>query len=239
MSTRDHGATRGDILGSATTRVRRPPEEGRSAEAHLKDHYETLSKQTHGAQFGMWVFIASETAMFSALFALFTAYRTAFPEAFKEGARETVLWMGSAGTATLLLASFLVAAALALVRSDRTRAAAAALLGAAGLGALFLVFKFWEWGIHFGEGIFPGTHYHFEKLPPPGGSAFFTLYYVMTGLHALHVIGGILLLTGLAWRTHRRAYGPEYDTPVELGGMYWHFVDIVWLFLWPCFYLIH
>ncbi len=198
-----------------------------------------MSSQTHGAQFGMWVFIASETVMFSALFALFSAYRTSFPDAFKEGARVTVLWMGSAGTVTLLLASFLVAAALSFVRADRLRAGSASLFGAAGLGALFLVFKFWEWGIHFGEGIYPGTYYHFDKLPPPGGSAFFTLYYVMTGLHAIHVIGGIILLSVLAWRTRRRAYGPEYDTPVELGGMYWHFVDIVWLFLWPCFYLIH
>ena len=98
--------------------------------------------------------------------------------------------------------------------------------------------KFWEYARHIREGILPGRYYHFEGLQEQGAGAFFNLYYLITGLHAVHVTGGIVILSWLAVQSWRRHYDAAYHTPVELGGMYWHFVDIVWLFVWPAFYLM-
>ncbi len=102
----------------------------------------------------------------------------------------------------------------------------------------FLGLKGLEYAHHLRDGLAPGAYYHAATLHGRGVEAFFALYYAMTGLHALHVAIGIGLLGWLARASFRGAYGPEYHTPLELGGMYWHFVDIVWLFLWPVFYLL-
>ena len=218
--------------------------ETQHVESHLKSHYHDLGQQAHAAQLGMWVFLASEVLFFGALFVLYAASRARWPHAFAAAADHTTLFLGTANTYVLVLASWLVAMAVGTIRkspggrSREARRAALLLGGAAVLGALFLILKAWEYGRHFREGIFPGAYYHFDKLPGPGAEAFFNLYYLMTGLHALHVTGGIVMLSWLAMRARRGAYDGRWHTPLELGGMYWHFVDIVWLFLWPIFYLM-
>jgi cytochrome c oxidase subunit 3 len=203
----------------------------------LQAHFATLETQTHAAFLGTWVFLASEVLFFGALFALYTGYRSAYPEAFTASARHTDLMLGSLMTYLLLTASFFVAIAVGLIRANRRRGAARALALAAVLGVIFLGLKLLEWFEHFGEGIFPGLHMGAPALAGRGERAFFTLYYLMTGLHFLHVTGGVVVLAVLAWLTRRGAYGAAYHTPIEVGGLYWHFVDIVWLFLWPMFYL--
>ncbi len=208
------------------------------ARAHLERQFGSMERQTHAAQLGMWVFLASEVLFFGALFTLYAAYRFAEPQSFKAAAGETDLLLGSLNTYILVAASFLVALAVGAIRRDRARAAAALLAVAALLGVVFLALKGLEYGHHFAHGIYPGAWYRDPELPERGAKAFFALYYLMTGLHALHVIGGVVVLTWLAVRAGRGAYGPAWHTPLELGGMYWHFVDIVWLFLWPCFYLL-
>ncbi len=216
----------------ATTTAGKPPRE------HLAEHYDTLESQEHAAHFGMWIFLAGELLLFSAMFMLYAGSRGRFPEAFKEGANETVLWMGTTGTFLLLLASFLVASALYTIKNDRHKATSWLLGGAALMGVLFLVLKFWEWAKHMHEGLLPGRYFHHPSAHTRGLQIFFNLYYIMTGAHALHVIIGVVLLSGIAWRARRGAYSPTYHVPVELGGMYWHLVDLIWLFLWPFFYLM-
>lgn len=206
--------------------------------AHLRPHFEDLEKQTHAARFGMWVFIASEALLFSALFALYAGYRVAYPHAFHESARHTNLLLGSAMTFVLVTSSLAVALSIGSVREKNGKWTAPALGVGMALGFVFLILKAIEYAEHFRDGIYPGPYYHYAGVPDVGARMFFTLYYVMTGLHALHVMGGIVLLGWLAWLARRGRWSREYHTPLELGGMYWHFVDVIWLFLWPLFYLI-
>lgn len=167
---------------------------------------------------GVWIFLGSETLLFAGLFALYAGYRMEQPAAFAAGVAADLGGLGAAMTAVLLVSSGVAAAAVRLARAGRRRAAQLALLAVVGLGAAFLGMKLFEYADHLGSGHGPGS------------STFFALYFLMTGLHGLHVIGGMLALTVLA----RRA------TPigVELGALYWHMVDVVWIFLWPLFYLV-
>jgi cytochrome c oxidase subunit 3 len=207
-------------------------------ETRLQPHFEDLAKQTHAARLGMWAFLASEVLFFGALFTLFASYSAEYGEVFRQAARHTDLILGSINTGVLITASFLVALAVAAVRADRARRASWLLLGAAALGVLFLVLKGIEYARHFGDGIYPGVYYHYAALPQDGAKIFFTLYYFMTGLHAVHVLVGVLLLCVLAWMARRGSFSPRWHTPLELGGLYWHLVDVVWIFLWPIFYLL-
>ncbi len=204
----------------------------------LEVHFEDLEKQAHAARLGMWVFLGSEVLFFGALFGLYASYRVAYGELFRQAAGHTDLALGTVNTFILLTSSFTVAMSIHAARQARPRAATALLALTVVLGAAFLALKGVEYASHFREGIYPGGEYRFEELPEGGARVFFTLYYFMTGLHALHVLGGVGVLAWLAGRARREAFGPLYDTPLELGGLYWHFVDIVWLFLWPLFYLL-
>lgn len=216
----------------------RRPEEAHDASAQLQEHFEDAETQSHAAQLGMWVFLASEILMFSALFALYAGYRTAYADTFQKAARETNLVLGTTMTFVLLIGSLVVALAVHFIRHDRTRPAFRVLAAGAVLAVGFLGLKVWEYLRHFNEGIYPGFYYEYEKLTAVGARVFFSLYYVMTGLHFLHVLGGALILGALAWATRRGHYASTYHTPLKLGGMYWHLVDIIWLFLWPIFYLM-
>jgi cytochrome c oxidase subunit 3 len=208
--------------------------------AHLAhERFEDADVQAHAARLGMWVFLVSEVLLFATLFTLYAAQRAEYPRGFAAAAHETDLLLGSVNTYVLLTASFLVALAVGAIRGDRPRPAAVLLVASAGLGVAFLGLKGLEYAHHFRDGLYPGTYYRGHGLADVAAAReFFALYYVMTGLHALHVIGGIFILLWLAWRTRRGAYGTAYHTPVELGGMYWHLVDVIWLFLWPAFYLL-
>lgn len=207
---------------------------------HLaRERFEDADVQAHASRLGMWIFLISEALLFATLFALYAALRVEYPRGFAAAAHETDLLLGSVNTYLLLTASFLVALAVGAIRRDRRRLAAALLLVSAALGVVFLGLKGLEYAHHFRDGLYPGAYYRGHKLADVAAAReFFAMYYIMTGLHALHVIGGIALLSWLAWRTRQGLYGRLYHTPVELGGMYWHLVDVVWLFLWPAFYLL-
>lgn len=221
--------------GEATAAPRGPEAVRR---LRLQDHFQDLEQQAHAAQLGMWVFLGSEVLFFTGFFTLYAAYRVVFPHTFAEAVRHTDLWLGTANTYVLVTASYLVALAVGAIRKDRERRASRLLWAAAGLGVLFLVLKGIEYAHHFSEGLYPGAYYRNHELTGPGARVFFSLYYLMTGLHAIHVIGGIVVLAVLAWQARRGKYSSTWHTPLELGGLYWHFVDIVWLFLWPMFYLM-
>jgi cytochrome c oxidase subunit 3 len=201
--------------------------------------FQDLEQQTHAAELGIWAFMASEVLFFSGLFGLFAAYRFQYGDLFREAARHTDLALGTANTFILLTSSLLVAGAVHVVRQgSRTKAAARMLLVSIALGAVFLALKILEYAHHLRDGLAPGPWYHNADLPGRAPRVFFNLYYGMTGLHAIHVFVGMLLLAWIAWRLHRRDFDAEYHTPLELVGIYWHFVDVVWVFLWPMFYLM-
>ena len=203
------------------------------------EQYDSLERQAQAATFGMWLFLGSEVLFFSGLFAVYWAMRAHYGSVFLEAARHSKLAIGTTNTFILLVSSFFVAVAATFPkRGGSRRAAVACLLVAVLLGFAFLTLKGIEYTEHFREGIYPAGLYHSAELPQDGARMFFTLYFFMTGLHAIHVGIGIGLLLWLARRTWRGDFDAAYHTPLELGGMYWHLVDIIWLFLWPCFYLL-
>src|SRR5262245_39373587 len=180
------------------------------AQPHLAEHYEDLRKQTHAARIGMWVFLASETLLFAALFALYASYRVAYPRAFHEGVHLTDLFLGTLNTYVLITSSFTMALSIYATRRNAPRAAFWLLLATFAMGIVFLILKGVEYSAHFKEGMFPGERYHAAALPTHGGQLFFSLYYYMTGLHALHVIAGMAIIAWLAWRVHKRRFTPDY-----------------------------
>lgn len=191
------------------------------------------------AHLGMWLFLASEVLLFGALFAVYAGYRVEYATEFARAARESSLLLGSVNTFLLLASSLVAALGAEAFAKERSRLAAVLLLVTVVCGALFLVLKVTEYAEHARAGILPGAHYRSEALATPGARMFFTLYYLMTGLHGLHVLGG---MTALGTVGLRALSGPAHRpslVSVELVVLYWHLVDVIWIFLWPLFYLLH
>jgi cytochrome c oxidase subunit 3 len=208
------------------------------AEPKVAVQFDTLDQQQHAVRLGMWLFLASEVLLFAGFFALYAAYRAMYRADFVAAAALNDRALGSLNTVVLITSSFTVAMGIHAVRVGRVRIAALLIWATVGLGCVFLVVKGMEYGGHFHEGLYPGSYYSYEHVQTFGAKMFFTLYFMMTGLHATHVIGGMAVLAYLAVRTRRGAYGPRHNLPLELGGLYWHLVDLIWIFLWPLLYLI-
>lgn len=205
---------------------------------HLHAYHDQASR-AHALHLGMWVFLGSETLLFAALFGLYAAFRAGYGAQFVEAAAYNEQWLGSVNTLVLIVSSGCVALAVQLLKADRPRAAALGIVGTIVLGLTFLGLKAYEYSHHLAEGIAPGHAYAFEELPTPGAVMFFTMYYTMTGLHALHVVAGLTIMAWLLLRLRRKTLTAADPTTLELGGLYWHLVDVVWIFLWPLLYLTH
>ncbi|MDQ8181079.1 cytochrome c oxidase subunit 3 [Pelagicoccus sp. SDUM812005] len=212
-------------------------------EAELQAQFDDAGQQERASALGMWIFLATEVLFFGVLFVGYTVYRLAYPEAFVWGSGHLDLRLGTLNTAVLLGSSYLVALGALTASGKGTSRRARLFFGAAALlGCLFLAVKGMEWYHVWEEGLFPGRGSSSNSFQEgaEGGRLFFGFYYVMTGLHALHVLIGVCVLAVMAgvggplgWR---RRIGNR--TAWELAGLYWHFVDIVWLFLFPLLYLI-
>ncbi|MCE9670217.1 cytochrome c oxidase subunit 3 family protein [Myxococcus stipitatus] len=200
-------------------------------------HFGDEASRQDAAHVGMWVFLASEVMLFTALFTAYALYRYAYPDAFHQGRAYMDVGLGTLNTYVLVTSSILVALAITSVRAGRDMRAGMFLLGAWVLGVGFLCIKGMEYAHHAHDGALPGAWYDFDDFAVPGASLFFTLYWVMTGIHAIHVLVGLGVLSTLVVRALSGRFSAAYHTPLELGGMYWHLVDIVWLFLWPLLYL--
>jgi cytochrome c oxidase subunit 3 len=186
----------------------------------------------------MWIFLASEILLFTGMFALYAGYRTHYPRGFSEGIAADLKWDGSANTAILLLSSYLVARSLPSVKAGHRKRAVALLLGVLFLGLCFLALKGYEYEQHFADGIYPTPMApYFQEHTTPGLPIFFTLYYLMTGAHAIHVIVGMAVILAMTLRVQRAPVVEHMHHPLEIGAMYWHLVDVIWIFLWPLYYL--
>jgi cytochrome c oxidase subunit 3 len=202
-------------------------------------HFEDMRRQAHAAHLGLWVFLGSEILFFAGLFALYVGYRTEHPYGFGLGVEHNTLAYGSVNTAVLLVSSFTIALALLELRRGRVGRSTALIGVTIVLGFCFLGIKTAEYLHHFDEGIYPGgVGRFFREYSEPGTKMFFTLYYCMTGLHAIHVFAGICVLGVLLLRVAGRRVRTEAPHPLALGAIYWHLVDLVWIFLWPLFYLL-
>jgi len=196
-----------------------------------------IRQQHDVAQLGMWVFLATEVLFFGGLILSYCVYRSAYPAAFAEAARHTKIIIGAANTAVLLTSSFLVAWAVAIVKLRQSRFAAVLLWGAGVLGVIFLVLKGIEYGMEYDEHLLPGLDFFYPGEQARVVGLFFSFYIVATGLHAIHVAVGIVVLGVIGARARQRAYSDAYHSPVTVAGLYWHFVDMVWIFLFALIYL--
>lgn len=189
-----------------------------------------------GIRIGMWLFLYSEIILFGGLFVLYAVYFHRYQEFFVEGGGELNRIIGALNTIILLVSSFTVAASITAVQRARKGQAIGFLLFSLFCGFLFLVNKYFEWGAKFHHDIYPGSQTLTDG--EPGLNIFFGLYYVITGLHGLHVIIGMTLLAVamvylMLGKVHRDRYGL-----LENAGLYWHLVDLIWIFVFPLFYLV-
>ncbi len=196
----------------------------------------STSADTMGKKLGMWLFLFTELFLFGGLFVLYAAYFAKYQEGFVKAGAELSLPIGSLNTVILLVSSFLVAASITAVRRATPRVAVGLLSGSLLLGAAFLVNKYFEWGAKFAHGIYPNSE-HMASLPH-GEIVFYGLYYTVTGLHGLHVIIGMTLLAICLVLILRGRIAPGRDVLLENCGLYWHLVDLIWIFVFPLFYVV-
>jgi len=195
--------------------------------------------QQHEASWlGMWVFLATEVMFFGGMFLGYMFYRSAYPQGFASASNRLDIWLGTINTAVLICSSFTMALAVRAGQIGQNRLVMIFLCLTIVLGTLFLGIKFTEYYQKFEERLVPGNDFRFEGALVSSAEIFFSFYFAMTGMHAVHMIIGVSLLTALIVKTSRGRFSATYNTPIELVGLYWHFVDIVWIFLFPLLYLV-
>lgn len=198
--------------------------------------YADLEQQGETAQLGMWVFIATEVLFFGALIFAYTVYRTAYPAQFRLAGHDSVLVLGSINQAILLTSSLTMVLAIRAGRAARQRTLVRLLVLTAALGFAFLAVKGYEYAQDAASHSVPVLDYVFKPGELPPTELFWTFYFIATGIHAVHLSIGIVLVLILAVRAARGAFSSGYDAPLEVVGLYWSFVDTVWLFLFACIY---
>jgi cytochrome c oxidase subunit III len=227
-----------------------PTVDAREHHPDLQHHFDDMDQQKEAATLGMWAFLGTEVLFFGALFLSYTVYRATYPEAFRFASIHAMnWWLGAINTAVLLGSSLSVAMAVHSAHLGNRKALVRWLAMTMLLGGLFLGLKAFEYYEEYQHHLIPGLNFDLNHLLyekgvelPAGATAgqvklFMTLYFLMTGLHALHMIGGLVVFSVILFFASRGRYSSTYYTPVEMAGLYWHFVDIVWIFLYPLLYL--
>jgi cytochrome c oxidase subunit 3 len=204
----------------------------------LQHHFDTMDQQREASSFGMWVFLVTEILFFGGLFTAYTVYRNNYAKAFAEASRHLDIGLGTFNTAVLIVSSLTMALAVFSAATGRRKAIIVFLILTMVLGGVFLGVKAVEYSHKFHDHLVPGPEFRFPGPDARQAEIFYSLYFTMTGLHALHMVIGIGILTALLLQARKGRYTPEYHTPVEVSGLYWHFVDVVWIFLFPLLYLI-
>ena len=214
------------------------PEAVQHHHAALAHQFDSLGQQKEAATLGMWMFLVTEVLFFGGLFLVYTTYRHMYPDAFAAGSRELIIWAGTINTGVLITSSLTMALAVHAAQTGNRRVLVAFLIVTMCLGCVFLGIKAFEYYTEWKEHHVPGLDYEFDPRYYRNAQIFFSLYFVMTGLHALHMIIGLGIMSVMLWLSIRGTFTPEYYNPIEVSGLYWHFVDIVWIFLFPLLYLI-
>jgi cytochrome c oxidase subunit 3 len=200
---------------------------------HHEDHYDA-----EGSKIGMWLFIFTELLLFGGLFIIYSVYRYLNADAFHLAAEELDTTIGAINTVILLISSMTIAMSTTALQKEQKRTTKLLLLITIALALVFLINKYFEWGLKFEHGIFPGSE-HMKTTMSQGEILFFGLYFTMTGLHALHIIIGMILILVAYVRLSRGTVHANRPSMLENAGLYWHLVDLIWIFLFPLFYLIH
>lgn len=225
------------------------PVEHEHSHPALQHHFENLEQQREAGTLGMWVFLVTEIMFFGGMFFAYTLYRTKFPEAFASASNHLSLPLGAVNTAVLIFSSFTMAMAVYSAQVGKRRHQVVSLVLTILLGLTFLGIKAVEYHDKYVDHLIPGRLIPGNPFDASGvhllpGAAkqnvemFYWIYFAMTGMHAVHMIIGVGILSVILFFAARGRYGPEYHNPVEITGLYWHFVDIIWIFLFPLLYLL-
>jgi len=212
----------------------------------LAHHFDTPAQQFDAAKLGMWAFLAQELLFFSGLFVAYGVYRNWYPEMFVAASKQLNKEMGAVNTVVLLFSSLTAALAVRSAQVGNKKQTGNLILVTIGCACVFLVIKYFEYAHKFEAGTLPGRffHPHAEHLAasapalPPNAGSFFSIYFMMTGVHGVHVLVGIGVLIWIWIRNNRGEFTKEYWTPVDIVALYWHLVDLVWIYLFPLLYLI-
>jgi cytochrome c oxidase subunit III len=217
-----------------------PPGHGETPHhPYLQHQFENMPQQAEASTLGMWVFLVTEIMFFGGLFMAYLVYRHQSPTGFQEASHHLNIYWGAANTAILIVSSLTMALAVrAAQTSQAPRIQVRWLFFTILLGAAFLGIKAIEYTDKFRDHIVPGPYFQWEGVYPKPAEQFYSLYFAMTGLHALHMVIGIGIMSVILIMAWKKTFDSEYYTPVEVAGLYWHFVDIVWIFLFPLLYLI-
>jgi cytochrome c oxidase subunit 3 len=200
--------------------------------------FDDAAQQRWASHLGMWVFLATEILFFGVLFTAYSISRILHPEAFAVASRLTNLTLGSLNTAILLTSSLTMALAVDAAARDGAKATRRWLLATMALGLVFLVIKAGEYYIDYTERLVPGLNFAYSGPYAGQVELFFYLYFTTTGVHALHLIIGISLIAVMAVMAARGRFSARYHTPLAVTGLYWHLIDVVWIFLYPALYLV-
>ncbi len=217
----------------------------------LQHHFENLEQQREAGTLGMWVFLVTEIMFFGGMFLAYTLYRSQYPEAFAIASNHLDIKLGAINTAVLIFSSFTMAMAVYSTQVGKRRAQTIYLVLTIVLGLAFLGIKAVEYYEKYVDNLIPGSLIPGHPFNPDPHAMhltlgvsmqhvqmFYWIYFAMTGMHALHMIIGVGLLSVILYFSVKGRYSPEYHNPVEVAGLYWHFVDIVWIFLFPLLYLL-
>ncbi|HKD17846.1 MAG TPA: cytochrome c oxidase subunit 3 family protein [Thermoanaerobaculia bacterium] len=215
-----------------------------AAPPELRHHFVDLQAQREASSLGMWTFLVTEVLFFGGLFLAYSIYRGTYRVAFEGASNLLDLTLGTTNTIVLIVSSLTMALAVWASQQGRKNLITLFLVLTMILGAAFLGIKFVEWKEKFERHEVPGPHFvvplneETHQPLPKQSEMFFVLYFCMTGLHAAHMVIGLGILTWLLVKTRKNEFSARYNTPVDLAGLYWHFVDIIWIFLFPLFYLL-
>ena len=205
---------------------------------HLAHHFESLEQQEESANLGMWLFLITEVMFFGGLFAVYATYYFWYPHVYEHASLKMNLWLGGINTVVLLTSSFTMVLAVHYTREGNKRKMIALLTATLALAACFLVIKGVEYYQKYDHGLFLGKYFLYEGSDAREMHLFMCLYYFMTGLHAFHIILGMGVMTWLLILAVQGKIGAHRYLPVDMTGLYWHFVDLVWVFLFPLLYLM-
>jgi cytochrome c oxidase subunit 3 len=211
----------------------------------LAHHFDNMEQQREAGTLGMWAFLITEIMFFGGMFLAYILYRTRYPQDFAYASAHLNWKLGAINTAVLICSSLTMVLAVYFAQVGNRRLLVTFLLVTMALGATFLVIKGFEYHEKYVTHHIPGMGFQWveaggEPLPgqPNHAEMFYWIYFAMTGVHALHMIIGLGIMSVMVWMATRGRFTPEYHSPVEISGLYWHFVDIVWIFLFPLLYLL-
>jgi cytochrome c oxidase subunit 3 len=233
---------------ASTTAEKHDAGHGHHGPKWLQHHFDLPVQQFEAAKLGMWLFLAQEILFFSGLFVAYGIVRQGYPEAFADGSAQLDKILGGVNTLVLLGSSFTAAMAVRSAQLGERRNVTMYLLITIACAIGFLVIKYFEYSVKFEHGLLPGTHWspdvHHLHLREGQHAlsahthVFFGIYFLLTGLHGIHVAVGIGVLAWIVYKNEQGAYSKEYWTPVDLAALYWHLVDLIWIYLFPLLYLI-